>query len=240
MKKPPPCGTGFILQLLMGQKLKQKQMSDSLTVGVLLAVVGGFLDAYTYLLRGHVFANAQTGNIVLLGLSAAQGEFLKASYYLLPILAFLCGVLLTEWIRSRFQNCQAIHWRQLVVAVEMVLLVIVAFLPLGSWDSAANIMISLLCAMQVEGFRKILGNAAATTMCTGNLRSAAERFYLFWTTGDPSRRTESLHYCGIILSFIGGAALGTFCCRLFAGQAVLICCGFLLLAFGMMSFRNSR
>lgn len=122
----------------------------------------------------------------------------------------------------------------------MVLLVIVAFLPLGSWDSAANIMISLLCAMQVEGFRKILGNAAATTMCTGNLRSAAERFYLFWTTGDPSRRTESLHYCGIILSFIGGAALGTFCCRLFAGQAVLICCGFLLLAFGMMSFRNSR
>lgn len=164
MKKPPPCGTGFILQRLMGQKLKQKQMSDSLTVGVLLAVVGGFLDAYTYLLRGHVFANAQTGNIVLLGLSAAQGEFLKASYYLLPILAFLCGVLLTEWIRSRFQNCQAIHWRQLVVAVEMVLLVIVAFLPLGSWDSAANIMISLLCAMQVEGFRKILGNAAATTM----------------------------------------------------------------------------
>ena len=93
MKKPPPCGTGFILQRLMGQKLKQKQMSDSLTVGDLLAVVGGFLDAYTYLLRGHVFANAQTGNIVLLGLSAAQGEFLKASYYLLPILAFLCGVL---------------------------------------------------------------------------------------------------------------------------------------------------
>ncbi len=58
----------------MGQKLKQKQMSDSLTVGVLLAVVGGFLDAYTYLLRGHVFANAQTGNIVLLGFRPPKGS----------------------------------------------------------------------------------------------------------------------------------------------------------------------
>ncbi len=215
-------------------------MSDSLAVGTLLAVVGGFLDAYTYLLRGHVFANAQTGNLVLLGLCAAQGELLKASYYLLPVLAFLCGVLLTEWIRSRFQSCRIIHWRQLVVAVEIALLVLVAFLPTGNWDSVANITISLLCAMQVEGFRKILGNAAATTMCTGNLRSAAERLYQFWSTGDPARRTESLHYCGIILSFIGGAALGTICCRLFAGRAVLVCCGPLLLVLGMMSARFPR
>ncbi len=33
----------------------------------ILAIVGGFLDSYSYLMRGHVFANAQTGNIVLFG-----------------------------------------------------------------------------------------------------------------------------------------------------------------------------
>ena len=43
------------------------QMSESLLLGVLLAVAGGFFDAYTYLCRGKVFANAQTGNIVLSG-----------------------------------------------------------------------------------------------------------------------------------------------------------------------------
>ena len=45
--------------------LHTDQMSDSFRIGAILAAVGGFLDAYTYLARGQVFANAQTGNIVL-------------------------------------------------------------------------------------------------------------------------------------------------------------------------------
>ena len=47
--------------------LHTDQMSDSFRIGAILAAVGGFLDAYTYLARGQVFANAQSGNIVLLG-----------------------------------------------------------------------------------------------------------------------------------------------------------------------------
>ena len=39
---------------------------ETFRVAAVLALVGGFLDIYTYLLRGGVFANAQTGNIVLL------------------------------------------------------------------------------------------------------------------------------------------------------------------------------
>ena len=40
-------------------------MSESLLLGAILATVGGFLDAHTYICRGKVFANAETGNIVL-------------------------------------------------------------------------------------------------------------------------------------------------------------------------------
>lgn len=36
------------------------QMSEAFQLGAVLAVIGGFLDAYSYLLRGGVFANAQT------------------------------------------------------------------------------------------------------------------------------------------------------------------------------------
>ena len=53
-------------------------MSESLLLGALLAVAGGFFDAYTYLCRGGVFANAQTGNIVLFGLELAQREWIRA------------------------------------------------------------------------------------------------------------------------------------------------------------------
>ena len=54
---------------------------DSFRVAALLAVVGGFLDAYTYILRGGVFANAQTGNIVLLGVHMADKDYRQALYY---------------------------------------------------------------------------------------------------------------------------------------------------------------
>ena len=59
---------------------QNRQMSESFLIGALLAVVGGFLDAYTYLLRGGVFANAQTGNIVLLGLNLAQMRIGRVFY----------------------------------------------------------------------------------------------------------------------------------------------------------------
>ena len=50
------------------------QTSEALRVGLVLALAGGYLDAYTYLCRGGVFANAQTGNMVLLGIRAAEGR----------------------------------------------------------------------------------------------------------------------------------------------------------------------
>ena len=56
------------------QKLTRIQMSETVLIGSLLALAGGFLDAYTYICRGGVFANAQTGNIVLFSLHLCQME----------------------------------------------------------------------------------------------------------------------------------------------------------------------
>ena len=38
-------------------------------VFALLMAVGGYLGAFTYVRRGGIFCNAQTGNLVLLGLA---------------------------------------------------------------------------------------------------------------------------------------------------------------------------
>ena len=62
-----------------------RQVSESYFIGLLLAVAGGYLDVYTYISRGGVFANAQTGNIVLLGIHIAQHNFEKITTYTLPL-----------------------------------------------------------------------------------------------------------------------------------------------------------
>ena len=106
-------------------------MSESLLLGALLAVAGGFFDAYTYLCRGGVFANAQTGNIVLFGLELAQREWIRALGYLVPIVACAVGVVVAEVVKHRYKVQQNrdinIHWRQIIVLAETVLVACMAF-----------------------------------------------------------------------------------------------------------------
>ena len=214
------------------------QMSESFLLSAMLAVVGGFLDAYTYLLRGGVFANAQTGNMVLLGVNAVKGEFLRALYYLIPIGAFALGVLAAEAVRRAFQSHPRFHWRQIVVAVEFLLLLGAAFVPQGKFDVAVNVMVSFVCAMQVESFRKVNGNAFASTMCTGNLRSATERFWRYRLTKDRSEWNKGVQYLLIILFFIAGAAAGAWLSGIWGVRAVLFCCLLLGAGFGVMFLKE--
>ena len=84
------------------------QRSESFFVGALLSLAGGFLDAYTYITRGGVFANAQTGNMVLLGLRLSEHRWSDSLSYLIPILAFAAGVLLAAVPAARIELPQAV------------------------------------------------------------------------------------------------------------------------------------
>ena len=201
---------------------------ERLRTGILLALVGGFLDAYTYILRGGVFANAQTGNLVLLGVSAANGEWQKAVYYIIPVFAFFAGVLVTETIKKHYADTGMVRWEHIVLMIEIVLLLVIGFLPLTVPDAIVNVTISFVCSMQVNSFRKMKGNPYATTMCTGNLRSAAEQFFLLVSRKDRSAGKKCGSYFIIILSFCIGAALGAVLCGLFFEKAVWLCCILLL------------
>ena len=215
-------------------EIKGRQISESFFLGALLAIVGGFLDAYTYLVRGNVFANAQTGNIVLLGISLTNREFTKSFLYILPILAFGLGVLLSNVIRRKFLKHPYLHWRQIVILLEIFILLGASFVPQGNLDTLVNILVSFICAMQAEGFRKVNGNAYATTMCTGNLKSAMENLYHYGETKEWKFAKNCLQYLGVILFFIVGAGLGTVSVAAWNVQAVLVCCALLGIAFLLM------
>lgn len=183
----------------------RSQVSDSIPCGILLALSGGCMDAYSYLFRGQVFANAQTGNMLLCGVNVAAGNPPDALKYLLPVLAFTTGIVLSDFINQRIRNLN-IHWRQISVLIETLLLILVAFLP-ETADTAANAITSFACGIQVESFRKIHGNSIATTMCIGNLRNGTYNIDKFMNTHDRAYLKKAALYYGIILSFVIGAVI---------------------------------
>lgn len=219
------------------KKLDREQAAETFALGAVLALAGGFLDAYSYLARGGVFANAETGNMVLLGINLLQGDFGKALHYVAPILAFALGVCVAEGMKAKFEAHPVLHWRQLTLGAELLAVLVVAFLP-ESLDMLANVLVSFTCAVQVESFRRLRGRAFATTMCTGNLRSGTEQLTLFWRTRDPETLAAALRYYGIIVVFIVGAALGALAVAGFGQRATLWCVGLLAVAFLLLTIRN--
>ena len=184
------------------------QMSESFVVGILLCLCGGFQDAYTYVCRDKVFANAQTGNIVLLGNHLAQQDWSGAVRYAVPILAFTAGIFVAQKVHFHFGKSEKIHWRQLVLLLEIVVLFAAGFFPIGM-SLPANALISFSCAMQVQTFRKVNGYAFASTMCIGNIRSGMESLCVFGRTRDKHILFKSLCYFAIIVMFAFGAGLGS-------------------------------
>lgn len=185
---------------------KQEQMSESLILSLLLAFSGGFQDAYTYIERGHVFANAQTGNVVLMSASILDRDFGEMMRYLSPLLVFITGIIIADIIEHHMKETQILHWRQMIIMTEIIIMVIVGVLP-PRYDMLANCLVSLACAMQVETFRDFCGNAYASTMIIGNVRSgthALSRFILMRNKADIKKAAE---YFGVILVFGLGAGV---------------------------------
>ncbi len=214
------------------------QMSESFRIGALLAFAGGFFDSYTYIARGGIFANAQTGNIILLAIQLVQGHFLNALYYLIPILAFMSGIFLIESIKRRFYQIQQFHWRQIVLFIEVIVLIFVAHIPLGKGNLLANVLISFVCSMQVQSFRTMHGLPYATTMCTGNLRSGANQLVHLVFEKDKKAAESALLYFAVIVVFILGAGTGALVTPAFGARSILFCCIFLIAALILLSFQR--
>ena len=213
------------------------QMSESFLTAVFLSLSGGLQDVYTYLFRGKVFANAQTGNIVLLSANLMDGNWERVLHYLVPLCAFALGVLTAEKMQEHFRNMQRLHWRQLVVLCEIVMLFVVGFFP-QEWNLMANALVSFACAMQVQTFRKVNGYAFASTMCIGNMRSGMDSLCSWVLNRNPAALKKSLYYWGIILLFALGAGLGSLALDLCGAKAIWLSCLLLTVSFCLMFLKE--
>ena len=214
------------------------QTSESFRLSAILSLSGGLLDAYTYNVRGNVFANAQTGNVVLMSQNFMMGNWNSGIHYMLPLISFATGVFITEQIEYRYKSNEGVHWRQFILLVEIVLLGIVGLMPTDI-NIVANMLVSFACAMQVQAFRKVHGYGYASTMCIGNLRSGTESISQFLRNKDQASLSKALHFFGIILFFAIGAGAGGILSQVFYVKTIWVSL-LLLSAVTIMMIKKKR
>lgn len=217
----------------------QRQMSEAFILNAVLAFSGGFQDAYTYFVRDGVFANAQTGNIVLMSMNLMSGKFYAALHYLLPIASFAAGVFASERAEFKFKKSERLHWRQGVVLLEMAILFAVGFIP-TEINLAANALVSFSCAMQVQAFRKMGGNAFASTMCIGNLKNGTTALSVFLRSRKKADLERGIRYFSIITIFALGAGFGGIISNFLGIHSIWLSTSALLIAFILMHIDLER
>lgn len=220
---------------------RQLDRTQQLGFGMLITMVGGVMDAYSYVVRGQVFATGQTGNFVLVAVNLMQGNYLRMLRALTPIVSFWIGVFLAQQLLHRVFVENNTRWRRNVLLLELGLLFLVGWIPRETPDIFANTIISLTAAMQFCCFRNIGENAAyATVFCTGNMRSCAEMYYRGLVLREPESLKKAHCYTGILLSFFMGACLGVWVCGLLEEKGIWFTCVLLAAAAGVLLWDERR
>jgi len=208
---------------------------------MLLSMAGGFLDAFTWVGHGGVFANAQTGNVVLLGLSLAAGHWQRAVRHLLPIVAFFGGVFVAHRIRLRVSRSHLKTPAIWTLGFEIALLIVVAFLPPTFPGDPIIIGIAFVAALQTASFNKVEGLQYSSVMTTGNLRRSAESLFdgLFGSR-DPFALRQSRIFGTICAMFCLGALFGGILTSRLGNRALVFVVLALLVVYTMCRQRKRR
>lgn len=194
---------------------------EKIWIYAVLIAAGGFLGAFTYSLRGGVFCNAQTANVVLFSMALGNGNWSTALYYLIPISAYILGAVISELLPNRVKRLHFLRWDTLLVGLELIVVLLLGFVP-DSWPfQISQVSINFICSMQYNTFRQAEHIPMSTTFCTNHVRQVG----VLLTRGlrhseDASIRRRFRVHVLMLCSFAAGAVVSTVACRLFGGRAI--------------------
>ena len=114
-----------------------------------------------------------------------------------------------------------------------------SFLP-ETLNTTANAVVSFVCAMQVQTFRKVRGHAYASTMCIGNMRSGTEALCAYFHTKDKEILRKALTYFGVVLLFALGAGIGSIATVHWGVGTIWLSCGLLTVSFLIMFIHDEE
>jgi uncharacterized membrane protein YoaK (UPF0700 family) len=128
------------------------------------------MDAWVYLAHGHVFANAQTGNIVLMGVALAGGDVTKVATQLPSLLTLVTGILASR-LSGELLKRNRLNSRNVRLGLECVMLVALGLFADRMPDRAVIVCVGFIAGVHITSLSHIGSWSFNTGMTTGNLRA---------------------------------------------------------------------
>ncbi len=217
--------------------------NERLWVFALLMLSGGYIGGFTYFLRGEIFCNAQTGNLLLLSLSLATWNTKLISYTLSSLFAYSTGILLAEFFEDKVNKLGIIKWHTYLVLFEIFVVIGIGFIPETAPYEITQLLVNFITAMQFNTFRKAHGLGIATTFCTNHIRQSGSNFIKYLKFKDKSNLITCLSHFTMVIVFLLGVFLAVLLAKIFLGKAIWLASIFLFVLFIYLlktDFKNSK
>lgn len=217
--------------MVLWTKDKQQKTSTALSgyltcernwVFELLMLCAGMMGAYTFVLRGGVFCNAQTANFVMMAAAFGQGKWSAGFYFLIPITAYFAGTIISEILPNPVKRFGLLRWDTYLVGFEILVLFMVGLLPLSIPNQIVQITINFIASMQYNTFRQAEGVPMATTFCTNHVRQFGVGITKYIQKKDTTALQKGLKHLKMIVFFFAGGLSVTVLCNFIHEKSIWI------------------
>lgn len=189
---------------------------------LVLIFVAGFYGGYTLSVRGGVFCNAQTANMALFAVALGNGQWSRAAYYLIPMTAYLLGTVVSQAVPKPLRKIHFMRWDTALTLIEIIMVIVVGFIPRSVPDQICQVIINFICAMQYNTFRQAEGISMATTFCTNHIRmfGANLTWVLMGSTRHPDALEKTFAHGMMLVSFVVGVLAAALLCRVMGAYTI--------------------
>ncbi|WP_270506248.1 YoaK family protein [Paraclostridium sordellii] len=197
---------------------------------MIITIVGGYMNGYTYITRHNILANMHTANMSKLGINIALGQWQNALSFFIPIVACILGAAFSELVKAlliihKFKG----DWRKLALILEAISLFFIGLIPTSCPDIIVTNLVSFFMGYQLCLFRECLGIGFNTTICTGNIRNVGQLLYNALDEKSKDSIRKLIIFTCLTFSFALGAIPGTLISIAISTKAVWVC-SFILLS----------
>ena len=185
----------------------RKISRQSKRLALFLTFCAGYVDAYTFIVRGNTLVAGQTGNVVFLSVGLIQHNVSDASAKVMTLLAFMMGVLLLTVYKEKLR---IVKKPILSVIPLAVLSLIIGFVP----QTVENIYLvpplAFCMGLVTTAFGEVSGIAYNNAFMTGNIKRTMLAFGDYFRTKHTPFLREGLIFVRLLSSFVFGVVFSAY------------------------------
>mgnify|MGYP000912085008 FL=1 len=185
----------------------RKISRQSKRLALFLTFCAGYVDAYTFIVRGNTLVAGQTGNVVFLSVGLIQHNVSDASAKVMTLLAFMMGVFLLTVYKEKLR---IVKKPILSVIPLAVLSLIIGFVP----QSVDNIYLvpplAFCMGLVTTAFGEVSGIAYNNAFMTGNIKRTMLAFGDYFRTKHTPFLREGLIFVSLLSSFVFGVVFSAY------------------------------